>query len=103
MKAGYPQAAWRLFQITLAPPSRWPVKVTWADTELEGTPSTLTYSVTGLPFGASFDPATLMLQWVPGFTQAGIYSVDVTATDDGNGTGRTSRVSPAMALEGVIW
>jgi hypothetical protein len=38
MKAGYHKAAWRLFQITLAPPSRWPIKVTWADTELEGTP-----------------------------------------------------------------
>ena len=38
MKVGYPQAAWRLFQITLAPLTRWPPKVTWADTELEGTP-----------------------------------------------------------------
>jgi hypothetical protein len=38
MKVGYPQAAWRLFQVTLAPPLRWPARVTWADTELEGTP-----------------------------------------------------------------
>ena len=38
MKVGYPQAAWRLFQITLAPLPRRPPKVTWADTELEGTP-----------------------------------------------------------------
>jgi hypothetical protein len=37
MKVGYPQAAWRLFQVTLTP-LRWPTKVTWADTELEGTP-----------------------------------------------------------------
>ena len=37
MKVGYPQAAWRLFQTTLAPLPR-PPKVTWADTELEGTP-----------------------------------------------------------------
>jgi hypothetical protein len=38
MKVGYPQAAWRLFQMTLGPLPRWPPKVTWADTELEGTP-----------------------------------------------------------------
>jgi hypothetical protein len=38
MKLGYTQAAWRLFQVTLTPPIRWPTRVTWADTELEGTP-----------------------------------------------------------------
>jgi hypothetical protein len=38
MKLGYPQAAWRLFQVTLTPALRRAVKVTWADTELEGTP-----------------------------------------------------------------
>ena len=38
MRHGYPQAAWRLFQVTLSPALRWPLKVTWADTELEGTP-----------------------------------------------------------------
>ena len=38
MKLGYTQAAWRLFQVTLAPPLRRPARVTWADTELEGTP-----------------------------------------------------------------
>jgi hypothetical protein len=37
MKVGYTQAAWRLFQVTLAPPALRP-GVTWADTELEGTP-----------------------------------------------------------------
>jgi hypothetical protein len=40
MKVGYRQAAWRLFQVTLTPrprPQRT-VRVTWADTELEGTP-----------------------------------------------------------------
>ncbi len=34
---GYLQAAWRLFRVTLSPPVRWPSKVTWEDTELEGT------------------------------------------------------------------
>ncbi len=38
MKVGYRQAAWRLFQVTLTPRIPRPVKVTWADTELEGTP-----------------------------------------------------------------
>ena len=38
MKAGYRQAAWRLFQVTLTPLAKRTVRVTWADTELEGTP-----------------------------------------------------------------
>ena len=38
MKVGYRQAAWRLFQVTLSPRCRGPTRVTWADTELEGTP-----------------------------------------------------------------
>jgi hypothetical protein len=38
MKVGYKQAAWRLFQVTLTPRVPRLVKVTWADTELEGTP-----------------------------------------------------------------
>jgi hypothetical protein len=38
MKAGYRQAAWRLFQVTLTPRPKRTVRVTWADTELEGTP-----------------------------------------------------------------
>lgn len=38
MKLGYPQAAWRLFQITLVPLEPRSPRVTWADTELEGTP-----------------------------------------------------------------
>ena len=38
MKIGYPQAAWRLFQVTLGPFGAHPPRPTWADTELEGTP-----------------------------------------------------------------
>jgi hypothetical protein len=38
MKAGYRQAAWRLFQATLVPLTKRTIRVTWADTELEGTP-----------------------------------------------------------------
>jgi len=49
--------------------------------------SSITYSVAGLPPGASFDPTTLEIVWTPGAAQAGTYSVVVTATDDGDGTG----------------
>jgi hypothetical protein len=38
MKVGYRQAAWRLFQVTLTPLPQRTVRVTWTDTELEGTP-----------------------------------------------------------------
>jgi hypothetical protein len=38
MKVGYRQAAWRLFQVTLTPLPQRTIRVTWADTELEGTP-----------------------------------------------------------------
>ena len=38
MKVGYMRAAWRLFQVTLAPPAPRAARLTWADTELEGTP-----------------------------------------------------------------
>ncbi|UOP01494.1 putative Ig domain-containing protein [Kingella potus] len=45
------------------------------------------YRVEGLPEGAVFDPETLEIVWQPGYTQAGTYRINVTATDDGNGTG----------------
>jgi hypothetical protein len=45
MKVGYRQAAWRLFQVTLSRLQKWPDRVTWADTELEGTP----FQTTRLP------------------------------------------------------
>ena len=45
MKVGYRQAAWRLFQVTLSRLHEWPDRVTWADTELEGTP----FQTTRLP------------------------------------------------------
>jgi hypothetical protein len=57
-----------------------------------GTPPSVSYVVTGLPPGATFDPDTLLLSWIPGANQAGSYTITVTATDDGNGTG-TPRTS----------
>ncbi len=50
-------------------------------------PATVSYHVTGLPPGARFDADTLELIWTPGYTQAGTYYVQVTATDNGDGTG----------------
>ena len=38
MKVGYRQAAWRLFQPDLAPSAPRSSPVTWAETELQGTP-----------------------------------------------------------------
>ncbi len=35
---------------------------------------TLTYSATGLPAGASFDPGTRTFSWAPSFDQAGTYA-----------------------------
>jgi hypothetical protein len=55
-------------------------------TDGEGSPS-VTYQVTGLPVGATFDPDTLEILWKPDYTQAGTYNVTVTATDNGEGTG----------------
>ncbi|MDZ4255508.1 MAG: putative Ig domain-containing protein, partial [Sulfuritalea sp.] len=53
----------------------------------ETTAPTVSYQVTGLPAGASFDAETMEIVWTPGYVQAGSYSITVTATDDGDGTG----------------
>src|SRR5439155_595923 len=45
---------------------------------------TLTYTATGLPTGASFDPATRTFSWTPSYTQSGTYPlVTFTVTDSG--------------------
>jgi hypothetical protein len=41
----------------------------------------LTYSASGLPAGASFDPATQQFTWTPDHSQAGTYTVTFTAKD----------------------
>ncbi|MDH5639643.1 MAG: putative Ig domain-containing protein, partial [Nitrospira sp.] len=56
-------------------------------TPLEGTDPTVTYTITGLPTGATFDPVSAQLSWLPTFDQAGTYQVTVTATDEGTGLG----------------
>jgi len=57
-------------------------------TDLYGSAAaSVTYTVTGLPDGATFDPDTLEILWTPTYAQAGSYCVTVVATDDGDGTG----------------
>ena len=72
-------------------------------TPLEGTDPTVTYTITGLPTGATFDPVSAQLQWKPTFSQAGAYSVTVTATDNGDGTGvnKTSSVTIPITIVNV--
>ncbi|MFO0444029.1 MAG: putative Ig domain-containing protein, partial [Betaproteobacteria bacterium] len=52
-----------------------------------GASPSVTYQLTGLPPGATFDADTLELLWTPGYAQAGRYEITVRATDDGDGTG----------------
>ena len=48
--------------------------------------SPITYSVAGLPQGATYDPATATFSWTPSYTQAGQYDLTVTATDSADDT-----------------
>jgi enterochelin esterase-like enzyme len=48
-------------------------------TDFDGDP--LTYSASGLPAGARFDPTTRQFSWTPDYTQAGEYTVTFTASD----------------------
>ena len=41
----------------------------------------LTYSASGLPTGANFDPSTQTFSWTPGFDQVGSYSVTFSVSD----------------------
>jgi beta-glucosidase len=64
----------------------------------------LTYFGIGLPAGASLDPATGKFNWVPGYSQAGVYPVQFGVTDGfANATAATTIVvnnvdqAPVMA------
>ena len=71
-------------------------------TPLDGTDPTVTYTVSGLPSGATFDPVTDMFSWTPGYdtidgaaagpnTSGGplqaTFDVTFTATKNGNSAG----------------
>ncbi|MEM6471960.1 MAG: putative Ig domain-containing protein, partial [Planctomycetota bacterium] len=58
----------------------------------------LVYEVTGLPDGASFDVDDGLIAWTTDFEDAGVYSVTVTATDDGDGTGSPLATSTTIQL-----
>ncbi|MFM6761644.1 MAG: putative Ig domain-containing protein, partial [Microcystis panniformis] len=62
-------------------------------TPLEGSEASVTYTVSNLPNGGTFDTDTATLKWTPNFTSAGNYTITVTATDDGNGTGNKASAS----------
>jgi hypothetical protein len=64
----------------------------------ESTAASVSYEVTGLPEGASFDAETLELVWTPGYAQAGTYAVTVVATDDGGGTGVPLRTTVTLPI-----
>ncbi len=53
----------------------------------EATLPTVTYEVTGLPEGASFDPVSSYFDWIPDYSSSGAYTITFTATDNGDNTG----------------
>jgi hypothetical protein len=60
----------------------------------------LTYSASGLPAGATFDPATHQFSWTPSHTQAGTYTVTFTASD---GTGSDSFSASKVVTITVVY
>ncbi len=67
-------------------------------TPLEGTNPTITYTVSGLPADATFDPVTAEFNWRTGYTDAGTYNVTFTATNDGDGTGTPLSTSVTVPI-----
>ncbi|HWU76726.1 MAG TPA: putative Ig domain-containing protein, partial [Rhodanobacter sp.] len=59
---------------------------------------TVTYTVSGLPQGATFDPDTLQINWTPGYNQAGAYKVTVVASKAADGTPMTSTVTVPITV-----
>ncbi len=60
--------------------------------------ASLTYSHEDLPDGASYDPDTQLFRWTPSYSQAGVYSINFSASDDGDGTGTPSNDSTSIQL-----
>ena len=59
---------------------------------------TVTYTLSGVPNGATFDPDTLLFTWTPGYGDAGQHVVTITATDNGDNTGQ-----PLSATQSVTF
>ncbi|MFA5795537.1 MAG: putative Ig domain-containing protein, partial [Candidatus Brocadiia bacterium] len=64
---------------------------TLAATDPDG--DSMTYSVQGLPQGASFDPATGTFTWTPGYNQSGNYQVTFIASDGTLTSSKTVNIS----------
>ncbi len=62
------------------------------------TQPTVTYSASGLPPGASFDPDTALFSWTPANHQNGTYNVVFTATNDGYGGPLSSSVTVPITV-----
>jgi CARDB/Putative Ig domain len=63
-----------------------------------GSPTSVRYTVNGLPAGATFDADTLLLTWTPTFDQVGPFPVTFTATDNGDGTGAPQSTSQTVTV-----
>ncbi len=67
----------------------------------------LTYSVTGLPQGATFNPTSRVFSWTPTYEQSGVYPLTFTVTDPMGGSASQSmtitvhHVDRAPVLTGV--
>ncbi len=60
-----------------------PLTFTVSAADVDG--NSLTYSASGLPAGATFDPATRTFSWTPGYDQSGAHAgVVFSVTDDGS-------------------
>jgi hypothetical protein len=59
----------------------------------------LTFTLSGLPEGAIFDPMTRAFSWTPNSEQAGAYSVTFTVTDP---TGRSASESITITVTDVV-
>jgi Putative Ig domain len=57
-----------------------PITFTLSATDPDNDP--ITYTATNLPLGASLNPITGEFTWTPGYSDAGIYQVTFTATED---------------------
>jgi hypothetical protein len=53
----------------------------------------LTYSVSNLPQGATFTPANGVFEWIPMFTQAGVYNVTFSVSDGKSTTNKIVKIT----------
>src|SRR5262249_8543710 len=66
-----------------------------------GVVSPVTYSVSGLPAGATFDAATATFHWVPGYAQAGQYNLFVIATDNDGAKALSAQITVPATVRNV--